>query len=229
LAKAESWEIPLQKYQEKVMGDISGKKVLDLGCGLGQASIRLARSGATVTGVDVSEASIHKAQNHAGKAGLNITFKVGNADELNYNNEYDIVFCRGFLHHLPDVRKSLSRYHQYLGEGGLIIAQEPKRGNPIASIARRFPSFRPTTPDEHPFETGELENLFKEVFGEARVQYFYILSPLHFVFSRIKRLRSSKLSKASFWVLNTVDRALTLLPGLTRYTWIEVIYARKNP
>jgi len=210
------------------MGDISGKKVLDLGCGLGQASIWLARNGAMVTGVDISEASIRKAQTHAGKAGLNITFKVGNADELNYDSEYDIVFCRGFLHHLPDVRKSLSRYRRYLGEEGLIIAQEPRMGNPIASIARKFPSFRPTTPDEHPFETGELEGLFQEVLGETEYCYFYLLSPLHLIFSRIRLLRSSKLSKASFWFLNTVDRALLLLPWMRKYAWLEVIYAKKK-
>ena len=224
----ECWEMPLRRYQEKVMGDISGKKVLDLGCGLGQASIWLCQKGGIVTGVDISEASIRKAYDLAKYMGLSIEFKVGNADELDYENVFDIVFCQAFLHHLPDVKKSLCRYRSYLIQGGLIIAQEPKAENPIALIARKFPSLQPTTETEHPFKIGELESLFKDVFGEAKVRYFYLLSPLHFIFSRIKFLRSKKLSKASFWALNALDKLLLLLPWMRKYTWVEIIYARKR-
>lgn len=210
------------------MGNISGKKILDLGCGLGRASTWLATRGAIVTGVDISEVSICKAQALAKKMGLNITFKLGNVDKLNYDSEFDIVFCKGFLHHLPDVRSSLYHYCQYLREGGLIIAQEPKKENPIASTARKFSSFRPTIRGEHPFKTGELEGLFKEVFGKTECRYFYLLSPLHLIFSRIKLLRSRKLGKASFYALNVLDRILLTVPWMRKYSWLEVTYARKN-
>lgn len=54
-----------KEYRFRLLGDVQGKRVLDVGCGLGDNAILLASFGARVTGVDVSRASIETARRRA--------------------------------------------------------------------------------------------------------------------------------------------------------------------
>lgn len=72
-------------------------RILDVGCGTGRHSIELASRGYSVTGIDLSESMINKAMEYTGKLGLNIDFKVADARELKFKNEFDlaIMICEG--------------------------------------------------------------------------------------------------------------------------------------
>lgn len=85
--------------------DLSGLKVLDLGCLEGGLSIQFARMGAIVDGLDIRGDSIAKARVAAEILGLpNVRFIEGNALDLRANltlqSSYDVVVCAGLLYHL---------------------------------------------------------------------------------------------------------------------------------
>ncbi|PGT62845.1 SAM-dependent methyltransferase [Bacillus cereus] len=74
----------------------SYQKVLDLGCGPGLYSERLARKGYTVTGIDFSENSIRYAKEQVKKLDYNIEYRYENYLELNDSNMYDLallIYC----------------------------------------------------------------------------------------------------------------------------------------
>ncbi|MFY9268496.1 MAG: class I SAM-dependent methyltransferase [Candidatus Manganitrophaceae bacterium] len=72
---------------------VSGERVLDVACGAGQLSFPAARTGATVTGVDIATNLIAQAQSRAKAEGLTIRFEEGDAEELPYDAAaFDVVF-----------------------------------------------------------------------------------------------------------------------------------------
>jgi len=84
----------------------NGKKVLEIGCGIGTDTLNFARSGARVTAVDVSEKSIELAKKRAGVFGVadSIEFYCGNAEELSKiipPAQYDLIYSFGVIHHTP--------------------------------------------------------------------------------------------------------------------------------
>jgi len=82
-----------------------GKRVLEIGCGIGTETMNFARAGAAVTAVDLSEKSIEIARQRASVYGLsNIQFCQGNAEELTSfipPGEYDLIYSFGAIHHTP--------------------------------------------------------------------------------------------------------------------------------
>jgi 2-polyprenyl-3-methyl-5-hydroxy-6-metoxy-1,4-benzoquinol methylase len=220
------WEKESWKYIFDTLGNLENKKVLDIGCGLGRESIFMAKNGALVTGIDISSKNIEKAKQYASEYKANNTrFIVINIYNLNYIDEFDIVFCRASLHHFPDVNSVIQKAHKSLKVGGIMIIQEPKAENPIAIIGRRF--FNPTTITEHPFKFGELEAQFQKVFKNVNVKYFYIFSPICFIFNKIKYIKNKRLEDLFFSLLNPFDNFLLSFNLFKKFSWILVLMGRK--
>ena len=81
-----------------------GLRVLDIGCGTGTLAVRLKRlyAGATVVGLDPDPKALARARRKAQRAGVNIRFEQGYADELPYEEaSFDRVLSSFMLHHLP--------------------------------------------------------------------------------------------------------------------------------
>ena len=82
-----------------------GKRVLEIGCGIGTDTMNFARAGADVTAVDLSEKSLEIARQRAAVFGLsNIQFYHGNAEELTSfvpGRGYDLIYSFGVIHHTP--------------------------------------------------------------------------------------------------------------------------------
>jgi len=101
-------ETSLDKASLALLGDIKGKKILHLQCHFGQDSLSMARMGAEVTGVDISDKAIKKAQELNEELGLDAQFvqcNVYDAIEC-VEGKYDIVFASyGTIVWLPDLDK----------------------------------------------------------------------------------------------------------------------------
>jgi 2-polyprenyl-6-hydroxyphenyl methylase/3-demethylubiquinone-9 3-methyltransferase len=95
-------------------------RVLDVGCGGGILSEALAKSGAKVTGIDLSEASIEAARNHAQQQGLSIDYRVASAEEIAeaQAGSYDAVTCMEMLEHVPQPEKIVAACAKALESGG---------------------------------------------------------------------------------------------------------------
>jgi 2-polyprenyl-3-methyl-5-hydroxy-6-metoxy-1,4-benzoquinol methylase len=100
----------------------SGKKVLEIGCGIGTDTINFARNGAQVTAVDVSKESLNLAKQRAIVYSVQelIDFYCGNAEELSRiipSDQYDLVYSFGVIHHTPHPEKVLEEIRSFTKPG----------------------------------------------------------------------------------------------------------------
>ena len=99
----------------------AGKRVLEIGCGIGTDTINFARAGALVTAVDLSSRSLDLARQRAAVFGLEdrITFLEADAERLSDvvpPAEYDLVYSFGVIHHTPHPDRVLDQlYRHYAG------------------------------------------------------------------------------------------------------------------
>jgi 2-polyprenyl-3-methyl-5-hydroxy-6-metoxy-1,4-benzoquinol methylase len=96
-----------------------GKKVLEIGCGLGTDTMNFARHGAQVTAVDLTETSLELARRRAKVFGLEdrIQFIRADAEELSASvpvQAYDLVYSFGVIHHTPHPGKVLDEIRKYV-------------------------------------------------------------------------------------------------------------------
>jgi 2-polyprenyl-3-methyl-5-hydroxy-6-metoxy-1,4-benzoquinol methylase len=132
---------PLQEddyeYFFKVTGlkEKAGKKikVLEVGCGSGPFGRRLAKTGYSVTGIDLSKTLV-KAANNAARAD-GIKYRAVAGDVFKFRGKgYDIVLCAGFLHHFMDLKPILKKLKEFLKKGGHVVLIEPNGSNPALKI-----------------------------------------------------------------------------------------------
>lgn len=102
---------------------LKGKKVLEIGCGLGAATINFAKAGAEVTALDLSQKSIDIAKKNAESLGVadQIQFMQGNAEKLSEflpEKKYDLIFSFGVIHHSPHPDVIVEEAKKYLAPGG---------------------------------------------------------------------------------------------------------------
>jgi ubiquinone/menaquinone biosynthesis C-methylase UbiE len=101
--------------------------VLDVGCGTGVLSLMLDELGHSVTGIDVAAGMLEQAQRKAADAGARISFRIGNASQLNDpDSTYDLVIARHVIWTLPDPAKAVSEWMRVLRPGGRIALIEGK-------------------------------------------------------------------------------------------------------
>mgnify|MGYP003636185363 FL=1 len=111
------------QYIDKVCGGLAGQKVIDVGCGGGLLSEALARRGAEVTGIDLAEASIAVAREHAGASGLAIDYQCVATEAMAQRapKSFDVVCCLEMLEHVPDPEAIIKACADLLRPGGLAV------------------------------------------------------------------------------------------------------------
>jgi 2-polyprenyl-3-methyl-5-hydroxy-6-metoxy-1,4-benzoquinol methylase len=102
-----------------------GKKVLEIGCGIGTDTINFARHGAYVTVVELSEKSLEIARQRAVIYDLQdrIRFYHGNAEELSQIvsvEPYDLIYSFGVIHHTPRPERVLEQMRRYVHPGSTV-------------------------------------------------------------------------------------------------------------
>ncbi|MFB6342309.1 class I SAM-dependent methyltransferase [Saccharicrinis sp. FJH62] len=110
-----------------LLGDITGKKILHLQCHFGQDTLSLARMGANVTGVDLSDVAIEKARELSKSTNLRAKFIRCDIYDLpkHLNKTFDIVFTSyGTIGWLPDIERWAGIINRYLKPGGSFILAE---------------------------------------------------------------------------------------------------------
>lgn len=158
------------------LGELTGRRVLDFGCGHGMASTCLAKMGAEVVAFDVSAGYVHEACERARVNGVNVQGVVADGARLPWADEtFDAVWGVAILHHL-DMEKAASEVRRVLKPGGVGVFCEPWGGNPVLRWARHWLPYvgKERTADEEPLQSKDLATL-RQVFTICHVEYVQLL------------------------------------------------------
>ena len=105
----------------RVLGDVEGRDILELGCGAAQWSIKLAQRGANVTGLDLSPRQLEHARRLMEEAGVDFPLIESSAEDVPLpDDSFDIVFCDQGAFNFADPRKLMPECARLLRPGGLL-------------------------------------------------------------------------------------------------------------
>lgn len=102
---------------------LAGKTVVDVGCGGGILAESMARKGASVTGIDLSEKALKVADLHSLESGVQVRYELIAAEELAAREpaRFDIVTCMEMLEHVPDPAAIVAACAQLVKPGGRVF------------------------------------------------------------------------------------------------------------
>jgi 2-polyprenyl-3-methyl-5-hydroxy-6-metoxy-1,4-benzoquinol methylase len=199
---------------------VKGKKVLEIGCGLGVSTVNFAKAGAKkVTAVDLSEKSLEIAKKHAQSCGVadTIEFYHGNAEELSKiipAEQYDLIFSFGVIHHTPHPEKVLEELRSFLHPGGKIkLMVYNRRSWKVFWILFKYGKLQF-------WKLSELIANYSEAQTGCPVTYAYN-----------KKTGSTLLEQSGYQVLQTeVDHIFPYrIPDYVQYRYVKVWYFRYLP
>jgi 2-polyprenyl-6-hydroxyphenyl methylase / 3-demethylubiquinone-9 3-methyltransferase len=108
---------------------LTGKRVLDVGCGGGLLAEALTDAGATVVGVDLAPGMIEVARLHAAQSALTIDYRVAAAEDLagTLAGAFDVVTCMEMLEHVPQPEAMVATLARLLRPGGALFVSTLNR------------------------------------------------------------------------------------------------------
>ncbi len=155
----------IMSQMKDMVKPIKGELILDLGCGSGAFTNRIAKAfgECKVVGMDISEGCIRRAKNDFG----GITFKIGDAESTGLAaNSVDIITYSGMLHHFPDFSKVAKEARRILKKGGRFFSYDPNYYNPPFWLYRckESPFYSPVgvTLNERLITKNEIRRVFSD-------------------------------------------------------------------
>ena len=130
LGSAESFQaVERYRYREQPwMHDtfrferFAGKRVLEIGVGLGTDLLQFARSGAETTGIDLTPKSVEMTRKRFEQEGLHADLHAMDAEALEFPEaSFDVVYSFGVLHHVPSTERALAEARRVLRPGGQFL------------------------------------------------------------------------------------------------------------
>jgi len=237
----EACTAPEMRYIRSQLGDLSGRRLLDVGSGLGEASVYFALEGATVTASDVSEGMLDAALRLAEANGVTIKTVLSASEDLGLREEerFDIIYIGNTLHHV-DITKTLDQVLPLLKPDGLFVSWDPLAYNPVINVYRSIAT-EVRTEDEHPLKVADLR-LMKSRFGHSHTRFFWLTALTVFVWMAVFQRRSPNrerywkkvVEEADSWAwlygpLETFDCVLLrLMPFLGPLCW-NVVFIGSHP
>lgn len=228
------------KFILSKMGSLRGKKLLDIGAGLGESSVYFALQGAEVTVVDISPQMVATAVELGRKFGVRLEGVVSSAENLALPPEtYEIIYAANTIHHVQDRALFFRQMNRALKPGGMFFSYDPLAYNPVINIYRRMAS-EVRTPDEAPLTLADIR-LAREYFRDVQHREFWIatlaLFLKYYLFDRIdpnqdrywKRILRETDRQLGWWKpLRSLDGFLTRLPIFRWLAWNVVLWGQKS-
>jgi 2-polyprenyl-3-methyl-5-hydroxy-6-metoxy-1,4-benzoquinol methylase len=146
-----------------------GKRVLEIGCGIGTDAVNFARHGAIYTGVDLSSESINLAKKRFEVFDLEGRFIECNAEELisifGPEEKFDLIYSFGVIHHAPRPEKVLACLPSLLADNGEVRAMLYAKNswkNILINAGWDQPEAQDNCPQALTYTIGEARELFKQ-------------------------------------------------------------------
>ena len=227
------------RYIYNCLGDVTGKKILELGCGAGEASVYFAKHGAVVTASDLSGGMLEIAKRLAEIHNVDLTVVQCRSDEIPFADEtFDVVYAANTLHHV-DLEATLCEARRVLKTGGHFVSWDPIAHNPFINIYRHY-AVHVRTDDEHPIKMEQIK-LVKKYFPQATFKTTWLFTLLiflkYFLIDRInpnkerywkKILVEHKKIEKLYNRLEKIDQiVLQKFRFLQRYCWNIVFICKK--
>ena len=235
----ESCTAPENRFILKQLGDVSGKRLLDLGCGAGENSVYFAKCGAECVASDYSPGMVEVALKLADKNGVIVQGHTGNAMELDFPDaSFDIVYASNLLHHLPNPKLAIREMHRVLKPGGKACFWDPLKHNPVINVYRRIAK-DVRTEDEAPLDIN-IVKFVESQFSQTSYDTFWIASL--WIFLSFYLIEKANPNKERYWKkiiieherlaptylqLEKIDRLLKKLPLMKRMAWNLAVVATK--
>ncbi|MDF0554157.1 class I SAM-dependent methyltransferase [Kamptonema sp. UHCC 0994] len=235
----EACTAPENRFILRQLGDITGKKLLDLGCGAGENSVYFAKKGALCVATDYSPGMVEVALKLAETNGVKIEGCTANAMELEFpDNTFDIVYASNLLHHLPEPKMAIREMHRVLKPGGKACFWEPLKHNPVINVYRRMAT-KVRTEDETPLDIN-IVKFVNSLYSDVAYDTFWLATL--WIFLRFYLIEKVHPNKERYWKkiiieqarlepeyrrLENLDNFLKKLPVMKRFAWNLAVVARK--
>jgi len=212
-------------YALQRLGNVSGKNVLDFGCGDGYLSIVLAKRGAKVWAFDISKVSALVAKRRFAVNGTKDSCLIlcASAFALPFkDNSFDHVVGVAVLHHVWFDMEQIGReIFRVLKSSGTAVFQEAFGNSRLLQVMRRcFPLQGDGDPETEQRQLRYSDfNIMREIFVDVRLKEFQIIS-------RLDRILKNRILVRMF---RFVDEWLLILPGLGRFARMVVVELHRGP
>ena len=180
----------------KLLGNLKNRKILEIGCGGAQCGIAMAKQGASVIGIDISEKQLKFAKNLAEKNKVKIKFYRGDIKSLHQieSKSQDIVFSAWALHYVDNLEKCFKEVFRVLKKQGIFV------------FSLDHPFFRTAIKTkESYFKTGKYVEVFSDktkkfvAYTHTVSELFNLLVKAGFVVEKIVEPDSRKKHKDDPW------------------------------
>jgi SAM-dependent methyltransferase len=235
----EACTAPEMRHIRAKLGDLRGARLLDVGCGLGEASVYFALEGAQVTASDISPGMLEVTRRLADANGVKVRTVLSAAEDmgLDLQQPFDIIYTGNTLHHV-DIGQTLARLLPYLKATGTFVSWDPVAYNPLINVYRVMAK-KVRTEDEHPLHLRDVRAV-QSCFVESEVRWCWLSTLAIFVIMAVVQLRNP--NKERFWKkvveegdrwawlympLEKLDRLLLkIAPFLRPLCWNVIIVGR---
>lgn len=192
----------LKKFDKK------NTTLLDIGCGGGIITEDMAEQGFTVSGIDISAASLFTAKQHAIDNNLNINYQQAAAEQLPFDdNSFDVITCCDVLEHVDDVNQVISEVSRVLKPKGLFIYDTINKTlmSKIGAIevAQNIPWTRFMPKNTHVWHKFIRPNHLKKTLQKQKLNHIDqqgmgpSINPLRMIHT-IRQLKTGKINYATF-------------------------------
>jgi SAM-dependent methyltransferase len=236
----ESLTSPENRLIVALMGDLDGRRVLDLGSGLGEAAVYFALRGARVTATDISPEMCARSREAARARGVSIDTVVTPVERLDVEEgAFDVAYGANLLHHVGDLDATLEAVRRSLKPGGRCYFWDPLAYNPVINVYRRMAT-EVRSPDERPVTFAVLDAFRRHFVGVRHREFwlatlvlfvkYYAIDRVHPNASRYwKRILEEDPRRIGWWFrpLEALDAVLLRLPLVRRLAWNTVIWAER--
>lgn len=187
---------PEMRFIVQSLGDLKGKRLLDVGCGLGEASVYFAMLGADVTSLDLSPGMLDATSRLAQANGVSVKRHIASAEDMQLPSDakFDIIYAGNLLHHV-NIEDTIIRILPHLAPGGVFVSWDPLAYNPAINVYRAIASAVRTS-DEHPLKWCDIK-LFHKYFVSVEKRYFWFTTLIIFIVMALLQRRNP--NKERFW------------------------------